>query len=121
MSVLVKGMEMPKRCLTCQFHGFGGYKNELIVCSLTGWSEGQLSNVRGCPLIEVPTPHGRLIDADELYEVISLNFKDLDSTEDFMGIGYDHCIADTLVVLRQASTIIEAEEEEDDSLKVQSR
>ena len=53
MSVLVKGMKMPRNCLMCQFHGFGGYKNELIVCSLTGRSEGQLSNVLGCPLVEV--------------------------------------------------------------------
>ena len=66
MSVLIKGRKKPQNCMMCQFHGFGGYKNELIVCSLTGRSEGQLSNVLGCPLVEVPTPHGRLIDADKL-------------------------------------------------------
>lgn len=66
MSILIKGMKMPMNCLMCQFHGFGGYKNESIVCSLTGRSEGQLSNVPDCPLVEVPFPHGRLIDADEL-------------------------------------------------------
>ena len=53
MSILIKGMKMPENCLMCPFHGFGGYKNELIVCSLTGRSEGQLSNVLGCPLVEV--------------------------------------------------------------------
>lgn len=71
MSVLIKGVKMPKDCLMCQFHGFGGYKNELIVCSLTGRSEGQLSNVLGCPLVEVPTPHGRLIDADAFIREIN--------------------------------------------------
>lgn len=68
MSVLIRGMNMPRNCLMCQFHGFGGHKNEFIVCSLTGRSEGQLSNVPDCPLVEVPTPHGRLIDAEKLFK-----------------------------------------------------
>ena len=59
MSILIKGIDKPKSCLMCQFHGFGGYKNELIVCSLTGRSEGQLSNVLGCPLVEIPKPQNR--------------------------------------------------------------
>ena len=50
MSVLIRGIEMPKNCFTCRF------KN-LEIC------------YEGCPLIEVP-PHGRLIDADAL--VISI-------------------------------------------------
>ena len=66
MSLLIKGMGMPENCLMCPFHGFGDYKGESIVCALTGRSEGQLSIVPGCPLVEVPTPHGRLIDADKL-------------------------------------------------------
>ena len=53
MSVLIKGMNIPENCLMCPFHGFGDYKGESIVCALTGRSEGQLSNVLGCPLVEV--------------------------------------------------------------------
>lgn len=68
MSILIKGMNIPENCLMCPFHGFGDYKGESIVCALTGRSEGQLSNVLGCPLVEVPTPHGRLIDADALHK-----------------------------------------------------
>lgn len=106
MSVLIKGMDMPKTCTMCWFSP---------ICPVwvkeVSRYKGYDNRLPNCPLIEVP-PHGRLIDADKLYEVISLNYKDLDSTEDFMGIGYDHCIADTLVVIRQASTIIEAEEEQ---------
>lgn len=119
MSVLIKGMKMPKCSQYCKFTEMN--ENWERVCTIGGrfqWHGSRLCD--NCPMVEVP-PHGRLIDADELYEAISLNFKDLNSTEDFMGIGYDHCIADTLVVIRQAPTIIEAEEEEDDSLKVQSR
>lgn len=100
MSVLIKGMKMPKRCLECQFHGFGGYKSELIVCSLTGWGEGQLSNVRGCPLVDVPTPHGRLIDADALESLIYERISDLDYKADAFDI---------LKIVQDVSTIIEAE------------
>jgi len=112
MSVLVKGMEMPKRCEDCLMYRHNAEYDYAYCCissvNVLGHGNARLNN---CPLVEVPTPHGRLIDADKLYEVISLNYKDLDSTEDFMGIGYDHCIGDTLIVIRQASTIIEAEDE----------
>ena len=105
MSILVKGMKMPRDCCDCPCHN-GENGRCQIAKEVTGGKRPY-----DCPLIEVPTPHGRLIDPDKLYEVISLNYKDLDSTEDFMGIGYDHCIGDTLIVIRQASTIIEAEDE----------
>ena len=103
MSVLIKGMKMPKNCLMCQFHGFGGYKNELIVCSLTGRSEGQLSNVFGCPLVEVPTPHGRLIDAEKLFK---------------KGINLDWSLQKWVseVDIGLMPTIIEAEEGEEDDI-----
>ena len=67
MSILIPGMEMPKRCKGCQFAGFGGIRSELSVCMFTGESQSILSHERmsKCPLIHVP-PHGRLIDADKL-------------------------------------------------------
>ena len=70
MSILIRGMEMPKNCKECQL----GYMDDIdfdyvLYCTANkkyadldmydhpmGWN---------CPLIEVP-PHGRLIDADEL-------------------------------------------------------
>lgn len=81
--VLIKGMEMPKSCGDCPFL----YDHD--ACYLSGmWSEMQFmllcfnghtdeyklgefpfkeKRVDWCPLVEVPT-HGRLIDADVLYE-----------------------------------------------------
>ena len=100
MSVLIKGRQKPESCLMCQFHGFGGYKNELIVCSLTGRSEGQLSNVLDCPLVEVPTPHGRLIDGEKAKE-------ELRRAEALTrAFGY-HNVIETI---SEVPTIIEAEE-----------
>lgn len=60
MSVIVRGMEMPKNCALCKFRGAG-----------ETWCPFTLQEVPGntipedCPLIPVP-PHGRLIDADAL-------------------------------------------------------
>lgn len=62
MSVLIKGMEMPQDCIECM-------RIELwnvFECDVSDVEEGQ--RLLSCPLVEVPTPHGRLIDADALLE-----------------------------------------------------
>ena len=70
MSVLVKGMEMPKSCEDCDLCTSDGYCIATGGDSLwdalpegaeyfpTGWK------YEGCPVIEVPVPHGDLIDID---------------------------------------------------------
>lgn len=74
MSILIRGMEMPKNCKSCRFCGFGGRTGELNVCMFTGESQPTLSVERmsKCPLIELQ-PHGRLIDADKIEYVQSEN------------------------------------------------
>ena len=63
MSVLIKGMEMPALCQECDLYIEGA-------CYAKGYRDYRsimdMSKPDDCPLIEVPTPHGRLIDADEL-------------------------------------------------------
>lgn len=66
MSVLIRGMEMPKNCSKCVCLN-------RTVCgtiwkSLTAiWLDSEPERrPNWCPLIEVPEPHGRLIDADKL-------------------------------------------------------
>ena len=87
MSILIKGMEMPKDCLSCRWHHRTG------VCTLTG----VVTNTgKDCPLVPVPTPHGRLIDASDL------SFSMTDSID--QGIAEE--------VVADAPTIIEAEEGE---------
>lgn len=65
--ILIKGMEMPKRCLDCPFMVSRDnddcvlqteVKNELA----RTWEELKAS----CPLVEIPTPHGDLVDRNEL-------------------------------------------------------
>lgn len=66
MSVLVKGMEMPKNCAECPCRMIGytaDYCNVLgkFIDVVVG-SDGRRED---CPLVPVP-PHGRLIDAGNL-------------------------------------------------------
>ena len=68
MSVLVKDMHFPNYCSECEFSKPWG--NNGTYCSRYPWkddvkySEGKPD---WCPLDEVPEPHGRLGDLDELY------------------------------------------------------
>ena len=59
MSIIIKGMEMPKNCRDC------GIEQEGFWCgALDGYQNTRcFTNERreDCPLVELP-PHGRLID-----------------------------------------------------------
>lgn len=61
MSILIKNMEMPKNCDTC-FLSKWDTCNERFYCMFDE-----------CPLVEVPVPHDRLIDAGALLEDVRKN------------------------------------------------
>ena len=73
MSVMIRGMEMPSGCNTCQLHVLCF---DYYVCRAKKLERGGYLDVddqviagrrhRCCPLVEIPTPHGRLIDENEL-------------------------------------------------------
>ena len=63
MSILIKKMEMPKGCWACPF-AVGKHYECLFTKKSYNW--GLTTRPSDCPLIEVPTPHGRLVDADKL-------------------------------------------------------
>ena len=75
MSVLIKDMKMPSSCNGCLFgHWLNPYK--VVCCELLNFKEYpadytgyKAKRLDKCPLVEVPTPHGRLIDADRLMRV----------------------------------------------------
>ena len=85
MSVLIKGMKMPKSCDSCDLIQFDdeGLEAHCPLSPYYRWCgtppdyrpeekpEGVIEyrydgRPDNCPLVEIPTPHGRLIDADEL-------------------------------------------------------
>ena len=113
MSILVKGMKMPKDCDSCwlsRMHGssLGG----ILDCKILGTVGAAMDDPHDilnnrhpdCPLIELPKKHGRLIDAD----VLAFN---LDGVIAVSPTGYIHgdMVAD---MIGDASTIIEAEEDD---------
>ena len=75
MGVYVKGMEMPSMCAECDFMGGLIMPDNIYTCdcpvdvikgcNITRAVEEDCKHP-DCPLVEVPTPHGRLIDADRL-------------------------------------------------------
>jgi len=77
MSILIKGMKLPKDCRDCPMETF--YVNcGDTRCRATNKLLAEEYNVipfsgrpDWCPLVEVPALHGRLIDADELMRDIS--------------------------------------------------
>ena len=107
MSVLIKGMEMPKNCNKCPLHFYEGQG----ICScralpaieddeiLKPWKHKR----KDCPLVPVP-PHGRLIDADALIKSLSLDEDDAEN-------GASLVMAIFLEVLKAAPAVIPASEE----------
>ena len=105
MSVLIKGMEMPKACEWCSFistfttESGLGCRCEVEKFEFWDYSKRQ----ENCPLVEVPTPHGRLIDCERATFPTAFRY----NTNDYAK-GWNACIK----AVQTAPTIIEAEESE---------
>lgn len=108
MSVIVKGMEMPKG--SCEWirengslrrckllNGDDDCKMQEGICADATWEE----QFAGCPLVEIPTPHGRLGDLDKLMT-------------EFMDSDLDHLQRDdwkeVIQIVEDAPTVIEGSE-----------
>lgn len=69
MSVLIKGMEIPENCLVC-------FVPCSLLCDLDDYDRKRIRHPE-CPCVEIPTPHGRLIDADELVHKLGVSDEDI--------------------------------------------
>ena len=110
MSVLIKGMEMPKSCGDCNFY-YVDYEEGTANCLATSCyvqphHYHKDNRDPDCPLVEVPTPHGRLIDADKLIEAIGTNFFEHGG---YYGNDYQDIFELVCACIDDAPTIIEAE------------
>jgi len=100
MSVLIQNMDMPKSCDECPYAEYYGEEDNRK-CQILGSyvdiidDNGETVRDDNCPFIEIPTPHGRLIDADVACE----KYKDEDSL--IAELAYRK--------IRNAPTVIEAE------------
>ena len=105
MSILIKGMKMPRDCEECRFSevidGLGCMVTHYLILRRHGQDKP-----KWCPLIEVPTPHGRLIDIetlkDDMAVLLERNGKLID---EWLAYRVEDTIDDQ-------ATIIEAEEVE---------
>ena len=104
MSILIKGMKMPKNCGECPMGSvFAGYKCLAKNKQFDRYAFNSIQDF--CPLIELP-PHGRLIDADNIgltnFEIILCQ----------KGNPFKNALEMLLEKIENAPTIIPAEEGE---------
>ena len=105
MSVLIRGLEIPKNCSECPVALSGKYcrinKTHTTYIKLPMRPEH-------CPLVELPEHHGRLIDADRLMRT----YEDrLEKVADRYGIDSSEAgiLSGAMKLLMIEPTIIEAE------------
>lgn len=98
MGVYIKGLEMPCNCSECLFRiNIGKEPFCLFLPDPIGFLVKSNMKSEYCPLIEVETPHGRLIDENRVMkEWVLRNVTSGKTMRDF---------------LIEAKTLIEAEEE----------
>ena len=107
MSILIKGMEMPKNCGECLLATLSPTGESLIcnyMLSRVSWEERPFD----CPLVSVP-PHGRLIDADELEEHDGWLRDSMYFAQESCHTHIQFIYANDII---NAPTIIEAEDDE---------
>lgn len=97
MSIIVKGMEIPKNCWECIQLGF---RTAIGCTEWTKISAGRCETERAysCPIAVLPDKHGRLVDADE-------------SEKYFWEHLDDNGMAGAMNAINDMPTIVEAEDE----------
>ena len=111
MGVYIKGMKMPLGCDDCYFCGEMGMCSVLVATHINSGVVGEyrynaFERPPFCPLIPVPD-HGRLIDADELYDTLDGGY-DIDFDE------VPETKAELLAMIKRQVTIIPASKEDTD-------
>ena len=104
-------MEMTETCGECPFNVWSEDHEHFCVVrtDIRSFDGSAIWRVKHCPLIEVPDPHGRLIDADALKEAFCGNcFADENPME-----CSEPCM-DMRIIL-EAPTVIPADESDMDS------
>lgn len=101
-SILIKDMEMPKNCCHCDFTHCTRFGQKL--CKFLNESTSIKRKLPDCPLSEIPTSHGRLIDADRLIRRLN-GIEYIANTE-----GGRPTFAEALEEIAKAPTVIEAEQ-----------
>lgn len=110
--ILIKGMKMPVACFDCPcMQDLSNIDEEYYICAaiehapeITNKNNGRLPK---CPIVEVHTPHGRLIDADLLEKVFNWEHVK-DSNSEYAQALYQLGQV-TIEAIQESPTVIEAE------------
>ena len=115
--MIVNGMEMPKdcrECLLCNYHISAGETWCEAIDGLLATDYGPIlfdGRDSDCPLVEIKTPHGRLIDADALIADIKECIEAKDSNCEWEQVqGLEVALS---CAMDDAPTVIEAEEDQE--------
>lgn len=95
MAIYIKGMKMPKNCEECFLVDSCDDKHWEITKDDMGYKGEYVKD--NCPLTEVSEPHGRLIDADALFD--SLNIRSVT-----YNCVINKCIEDAPTVIEGGET-----------------
>lgn len=68
MSVFIKGIEKPKNCYGCDFNMYDYELNCYCKINHGKTDKDDWTCDKPCPIVEVPVPHGDLIDRQKLIE-----------------------------------------------------
>jgi hypothetical protein len=113
MSVLIKGMEMPQKCGQCKlYHAERPMHCMAVEGHRTVGAPYGMPRPDWCPLVELPVPHGRLIDADAVInELASEHVGGLEAIKKYTGADtWTSGLHTAWRTIDDADTIIEAEE-----------
>lgn len=115
MSVFIKDMEMPENCIyldekaNTKFCFFCNH-DDTPFCAYRGAGLGiEDERPDWCPLVEVPTPHGRLIDEENVKNAIYERLKILQTHEAYMRKHGDIDLLGVMPYIAKIPTVIEAE------------
>jgi len=103
MSIIVNGMDMPNNCFCCPLFIGGHYYGDLSCCQGNHkvFPDDKIyrqTRRKDCPLVEIPTEHGRLVDADKM-------------SADYVHYGIAHCydVHDLQDILDGVPVVVPAE------------
>ena len=102
MSVIIKDMEVPQYCGACHV----GFCKQ-IGCELyIGFDDYATSRHPDCPISNIPTPHGRLIDADNFIDRVKA---DVGMVEEDLSFEFKDGIWSVLKLLETQPTVAKPE------------
>ena len=121
MSILIKGFIMPHCCDVCTFSDWSNL-HQTACCKLHDYDpcfadhsrEYEDKRADFCPLVEIPEPHGRLIDEENVIDAIHERLKVLRTHEVFVKKHGDIDLLGVMPYIAKIPTVIEAEGSDDD-------